>query len=67
VSEVKKVARIDRFLAAEGAVLLLERLSPALEQVDSSSGALGTAVNNAISELVPIISGAKVEYGILDR
>ncbi len=30
----------------------LERLSPALEHVDSSSGAIGTAVNNAIAELV---------------
>ena len=43
-------------LAAEGAVTLLERLSPALEHVDSSSGAIGTAVNNAIAELVPIIA-----------
>lgn len=61
VSEVKRAARIDHVLAAEGAVLLLERLSPALEQVDSSSGRLGTAVNHAIDELVPIVSGAEVQ------
>jgi hypothetical protein len=36
VSEIKKVARRDPVLAAEGAVLLLERVSPAIEQVDGS-------------------------------
>ena len=40
VSEIKKVARKDAVLAAEGAVLFLEKLSPALEHVDSSSGAI---------------------------
>lgn len=58
VSEIKRVARRDPVLAADGAVTLLERLSPALEHVDSSSGAIGTAVNRAIAELVPIIGGA---------
>jgi len=58
VSEIRKAARKDPVLAGEGAVTLLERLSPAVEQVDSSSGAIGTAVNNAIADLVPIIAGA---------
>ena len=58
VTEIGKVARHDPVLAAEGAVTLLERLSPALEHVDSSSGAIGTAVNNAIADLVPIIARA---------
>ncbi len=57
VSEIKNVARDDPPLAADGAVTLLERISPALEQVDGSSGAIGTAVNNAIAELVPIMAG----------
>lgn len=61
VSEIKKVARKNPELGAEGAVLLLEKLSPALEQVDSSSGAIGTAVNRAIEALVPIISKAPVD------
>jgi hypothetical protein len=43
VGEIKKVARHDPVLAAVGAVALLERVSPALEQVDSSSGAIGRA------------------------
>ena len=61
VSEIKKVAKKDKILAAEGSVVLLEKLSPALEQVDSSSGAIGTAVNNAITTLVPIIAAASAD------
>ena len=61
VSEIGKVARHDPVLAAEGAVTLLERLSPALEHVDGSSGAIGTAVNNAIADLVPIIARAAAD------
>jgi hypothetical protein len=66
VSEIKKVARKDAVLAAEGAVLFLEKLSPALEHVDSSSGAIGTAVNNAIEALVPIIAGAPANHALRD-
>ncbi len=36
VSEIKLVARIDPILGAEGAVALLERISPALENVDNA-------------------------------
>jgi hypothetical protein len=61
VSEIKRAARKDKALAAEGAIAFLERLSPALEHVDSSSGAIGTAVNNAIAALVPIISEAPAD------
>ena len=61
VAEIKKVARKDAALAAEGAVILLEKISPALEQVDSSSGAIGSAVNNAIAALVPILERAPVD------
>jgi hypothetical protein len=61
VSEIKKVRRQNPVLAAEGAVAFLERVSPALEQADSSSGAIGTAVNRAIDELVPIIARVAVD------
>jgi hypothetical protein len=53
--------------AAEGAVRFLERLSPALEQVDSSSGALGSAAHGAVQALMPIIAGAKVDLRIRER
>ena len=61
VSEIKKVARKDAVLAAEGAVRLIEKLSPALEQVDSSSGAIGSAVYRAIETLVDIIGNTPVD------
>jgi len=71
VSEIKKVARKDPVLGAEGAVKLMEKLWPALEQVDSSSGALGTATNNALDALVPLVivapADAKVRAKWLDR
>jgi len=60
VDEVTGFARHDPVVAAEWAIRLIERLSPALEHVDSSSGALGTAVNGAIEALVPLIASAPV-------
>ena len=61
VAEIKKVAGKDPVLAGEGAVAFLERVSPALEHVDSSSGAISTAINHAIAALVPIIAMAPVD------
>jgi hypothetical protein len=69
--EIRAVARHDPASAAEGAVLLLEKLSPALCQIDSSSGALGNATYAASQELAPLISQApvstKVRQHWLDR
>ena len=71
VTEIKRAARRDPVLGAEGAVLLLERISPALENVDSSSGAIGTAVNKALDALVPLIAEVvadiELREGWLDR
>jgi hypothetical protein len=63
VMEIRKAARGAPLLAADGAVRFLEKVSPALEQVDSSSGAIGTAVNYAIEELVSIIAKAPADLG----
>lgn len=67
IAEIRQVARKEPVLAAEGAITLLEKLSPALEHVDSSSGALGSAVNTAIETLVPVIAKATVEPAIRQR
>ncbi len=61
VTEIKKVAKKEPLLAGEGAIAFLERVSPALEHVDSSSGSIGTAVGNAIGALVPIIASAPAD------
>lgn len=67
VSEIKQAARKDKLLAAEGAVLFLEKVAPALENVDSSSGAVGTAVNNAIAALVQIIAAAPADEATREK
>ncbi len=67
VVEIKKIARKEPLLAAEGAVLFLEKVSPALQNVDSSSGAIGSAVNRAIADLVPIIARANVEKNLREK
>ena len=61
LSEIRAVARHDAVGAADGVVLFLEKLSPALQQIDSSSGALGNATYAAVRELVPLISSAPVD------
>ena len=61
VSEIRQVSRLEPILGAEGAVALLERISSALENVDSSSGAIGTAVNHTIAELIPILVTAPAD------
>ena len=52
------MARTDPALAGEGAVLLLEKVSPAVCEIDSSSGALGNATHSLVETLVPIIAAA---------
>lgn len=67
LKEIKQLARKEPVLASEGAIILLEKLSPALEQVDSSSGALGSAVNKAIEVLVLLIARADVDTKLRQR
>jgi hypothetical protein len=67
IAEIKQVARTDAVIAADGAVKFLEKVSPALEHVDSSSGAIGTAVNRAIEVVVPIIANAPVDTAVRQR
>jgi hypothetical protein len=67
VAEIKKAARKDKVLGAEGAVIFLEKASRALQHVDSSSGAIGTAVNRAIETLVPIVAQAPASDNLRDK
>ena len=67
VAEIKKAAHKDKLLGAEGAVIFLEKVSGALEHVDSSSGAIGAAVNRAIEMVVPIIAQAPASDNLRDK
>jgi hypothetical protein len=64
VSEIKAIAKKDPILGAEGAILFLQKLSPALQNIDGSSGAIGTAANRAIETLAPIISKAPADLSL---
>ena len=50
VREINSVAKSTPVLAAEGCVYLMERLWPALEHIDTSSGALGGAVHRTLAK-----------------
>ncbi|MCA9797182.1 MAG: hypothetical protein KC910_35475, partial [Candidatus Eremiobacteraeota bacterium] len=67
VAEIKKVAKTDPLLAAEGAVLFIERVAPALERVDGSSGAMGSTVNGALATLSEIIAAAPADDKTRDQ
>jgi len=67
VSEIKKAARQDPVLGAEGAILFLEKVSAALMHVDISTGALGSAVNQAVAALAAIIAKAPADAKTRDR
>ncbi|MGA2170958.1 MAG: hypothetical protein ABSG62_22460 [Terracidiphilus sp.] len=61
MKEIKKVAKVDPVSAADGAVILMERIWPALECVDSSSGAIGSTAGWTLTELLPIVIDAPAD------
>lgn len=67
LAEIKAVAKTEPVAAADGAVLFLEKLAPAIEQVDSSSGRIGAAVNHAIEVLAPMIAKADASRPVRQR
>lgn len=67
VSEIKKVARVDAVTAGDGVVSLMERIWPACEHIDTSSGALGSAVNWTQDELLPIATDAPADRKTRDQ
>nr|MBA2724116.1 hypothetical protein [Methylibium sp.]MBA3590117.1 hypothetical protein [Methylibium sp.] len=66
VGEIERMARSDAALAGEGAVLLLETLSPAVN-IDSSSGALGNATAGVVETLAPLIAAAPVPRPVREK
>jgi nuclear transport factor 2 (NTF2) superfamily protein len=58
VSEIRTTALPFPVDAADGAVCLMERLWPTFELIDTSSGALQTAVSRALGELIPLVANA---------
>jgi tetratricopeptide (TPR) repeat protein len=67
LAEIAAAKRSDPALAAEGAVLLTERLWSVFEGIDSSSGTLGNAVGNTVHEPIDILLAAPAEEPTLER
>jgi hypothetical protein len=66
-AEIKKVARTDPVTAGDGVVSLMERIWPAFQGVDTSSGALGGIVYWAQEELLPIAIDAPANRKTRDK
>lgn len=60
-TEIKAAAKADPVRAGEGVVILAERIWPAFEQIDTSTGALGAAVNRTLEALIPILIAAPAD------
>jgi hypothetical protein len=60
-AEIKAVSKTDPVRAGEGVVVLAERIWPTFELIDTSSGALGGAVNKTLATLIPILIAAPAD------
>ncbi|MGO4917880.1 hypothetical protein [Pseudogemmobacter sp. W21_MBD1_M6] len=60
-AEIRAVARTDPVTAAEGVIVLAQRIWPAFEHIDTSSGALGNAVGRTLEGLLPILIDAPAD------
>ena len=61
VREIKSAAKSDLVLAGDGVVTLIERIWPSLQDIDTSSGTLGGAVNRTLEELIPVLVDAPAD------
>lgn len=61
-SEIKAAAKSDPVAGGDGAVSLMERIWPAFQDIDTSSGALGTAVARTLDKLIPILIEAPADH-----
>ena len=55
-------AKSDPVAAGDGAVSVMERIWPAFQDIDTSSGALGTAGGRTLDELIPILIEAPADH-----
>jgi hypothetical protein len=67
ISEIKKVAKSDPITAADGAVSLMERIWPALQGIDGSSGALGNAVDRTLETVIPFVIEARANKKVRSK
>jgi hypothetical protein len=63
-TEIRALARTDPTAAADGVIALAQRIWPAFEHIDTSSGALGNAVRRTLEDLLPILIEAPADEKI---
>ena len=61
-AEIRSVAKSDPVAAGDGVVSFMERIWPAFQGIDTSSGALGAAVFRTVNELIPILTVASADH-----
>ena len=61
-AEIRYAAKSDPVAAGDGVVSLMERIWPAFQGIDTSSGALGAAVFRTVNELIPILAVASADH-----
>lgn len=61
VKEISKFAKTEPEIAGEGIVLFFEKLIPAIEGIDSSSGSIGNATNKAVERLSEVFKSLLLE------
>ncbi|RWR04247.1 hypothetical protein [Paenirhodobacter populi] len=54
-AEIRVLRRTDPIVAAGGVISLAERIWPAFEHIDTSSGALGAAVARTLGDMLPVL------------
>jgi hypothetical protein len=59
--EIRAVARTHPITASAGVIALAQRIWPAFEHIDTSSGALGNAVGRTLEGLLPILIDAPAD------
>src|SRR5205807_1272146 len=59
--EIESVSALDPVRAAEGAINLMEKLWPAFQHIDTSSGALGQATYRAVNRLIDFCCAAPAD------
>jgi hypothetical protein len=60
-AEIRAVFRADPITAANGVIALAQRIWPAFEHIDTSSGALGNAVRRTLEEVLLILIEAPAD------
>lgn len=63
-AEIRSMAKVDPIVTGEGVIILAERIWPAFEHIDTSSGALGTAVRRTLEDLAPLLIAVPADAAV---